>query len=353
MTRVLVVEDSLVSRELLVHLLESDPGIQVVGVASNGEEALDAVQRLHPDVITMDIHMPKMDGLEATRRIMENKPTPIVIVSGSTPHSEAASTFATMDAGALAILPRPQGVGHPEHESSARKLIQTVKLMAEVKVVRRWARSRRPAQPLEKPVVPPQHGRLQIVGLGASTGGPPVLRSILAGLPKDFPLPIVMVQHMSEGFLPSFCDWLSQSSGYPVKIASHWERALPGHAYLAPDHHHLLVTSGGQLVLNSAPSENGMRPAVSVLFRSLAQAYGASAVAGLLTGMGRDGAVELKQLRDSGAVTFAQDQASSIVHGMAGEAIRLDAASMVLPQEKVAQVLVRLAKAGDESRFRS
>ena len=345
MIRVLVVEDSPVVREFLVHILGSDSGIRVVGTASNGEEALEAVRLERPDVITMDIHMPRLDGLEATRRIMESHPTPIVIVSGSEKSGEVATAFSAMDAGALAVLPRPRGIGHPAHEATARELVQTVKLMSEVKVVRRWSRARRDA-PAPRPTemgFASEPAKVRIVAIGASTGGPPALQTILAALPKDFPAPLVIVQHMAAGFVRGFVEWLAQSSSLPLHIATHRELMLPGHAYVAPDEHQMKVERGGRLALTEDGPENGLRPSVAYLFRSIAEVYGCDAVAGLLTGMGRDGAEELRLLKDKGAVTFAQDKDSSVVHGMPGEAIRLDAAMLVLPPEKIAAVLTNLA----------
>lgn len=346
--KVLVVEDSPVVREFLVYILGTDPDIRVVGTANNGEEALEAVKRYRPDVITMDIHMPKMDGLEATRRIMETEPVPIVIVSGSSDTHENTKTFRAMEAGALAVLARPAGIGHPDHESTARDLVQTVKLMSEVKVVRRWPQTRREpvlpsaAQALaNKPASVPAN--VKVIALGASTGGPPVLQTILAMLPRDFPLPVLIVQHMASGFITSFVEWLALSSGLPVHVAMHGELILPGHVYVAPDECQMKVERGGKIVLTQDVPENGLRPSVSYLFRSLAAVYGGTAVAGLLTGMGRDGAEELRLLKEKGAVTFAQDKDSSVVHGMPGEAIKLDAATFVLPPDKIAAVLTSLA----------
>jgi two-component system chemotaxis response regulator CheB len=350
--RVLIVEDSPVVREFLVHILKSDPGIQVVGTAHDGEEALEAVQRSRPDVITMDIHMPKMDGLEATRRIMETEPTPIVIVSGSADPQEVATTFRAIEAGALAVLPRPRGIGHPAHEATAAELVQTVKLMSEVKVVRRWSRARREAlglRPTEMGFAS-EPAKVRIVAIGASTGGPPVLQTILAALPKDFPVPLLIVQHMAAGFIGGFVEWLAQSSGVPVQLATHGEFVLPGHAYVAPDGFQMKVEHGRKIALTGDERENGLRPSVSCLFRSVAEVYGCDAVAGLLSGMGRDGAEELRLLKDKGAVTFAQDKESSVVHGMPGEAIRLDAAMLVLPPEKIAAVLTNLANNKSKTR---
>jgi two-component system chemotaxis response regulator CheB len=345
MIKVLIVEDSAVVREFLERILGSDPAIQVVGTANDGEEALEAVRRWQPDVITMDIHMPKLDGVEATRGIMETHPTPIVIVSGSTDPREVATTFRAIEAGALAVLRRPAGIGHPDHEATARELVQTVKLMSEIKVVRRWPRVRpgTSVRPPSEPRVGRAPGEVRVIAIGASTGGPPVVQTILAGLPKDLPVPVLIVQHMATGFTEGFAVWLAQSSGLPVHIATHGELMLPGHVYVAPDDIQMKVERGGTIVLRKDEPENGLRPSVSYLFRSLAEVYGEQAVAGLLTGMGRDGAEELKLLRDQGAVTFAQNKESSVVHGMPGEAIKLDAATLVLPPGKIAATLTSLA----------
>jgi len=343
--KVLVAEDSPVVREFLVYILGSDPGIRVVGTANDGEQAIEAVKRYQPDVITMDIHMPKMDGLEATRHIMETDPTPIVIVSGSTDPHETTTTFRALEAGALAVLKRPNGIGHPDHETTTRELVQTVKLMSEVKVVRRWARARRdaPAPRLAEMGLARVPAQVRIVAIGASTGGPPALHTILAELPKAFPAPVLIVQHMAGGFIQGFVEWLAQSANLPVHVAAHAVTILPGHVYVAPDEHQMKVEYGGKIALTRDPPENGLRPSVSYLFRSVAEVYGGAAVAGLLTGMGRDGAEELRLLKEKGATTFAQDKDSSVVHGMPGEAIKLGAATFVLSPDKIAAVLVNLA----------
>lgn len=341
MINVLVVEDSPVVREFLVHVLGSDPQIRIVGSATNGEEAIEAARRLHPDVITMDIHMPRMNGLEATRRIMETDPRPIVIVSGSHDPGEVAITFEAIEAGALAVMPRPEGIGHEDHESSARALLRTVKAMAEVRVVRRWPRregeeSRKQAA-APAPAAPPG-----IVAIGASTGGPPALHAILASLPADFPAAIVVVQHMAPGFVSGFADWLAQLCPLPVRLAGHGETIEPGRVYIAPDGFQTAVAESRRFVLTRCNGDDGLCPSVSHLFRSVADVFGRNAIAVLLSGMGRDGAQELRDLKDKGAATFAQDKKSSVVHGMPGEAIRLDGAKYVLPPEEIAPVLVAL-----------
>lgn len=346
MIKVLIVEDSPVAREFLIHILSSDPALHVVGAAGNGLEALEAVRQKKPDVITMDIHMPMMDGFEATRKIMETLPTPIVIVSASTSAREVASTFRAMEVGALAVILRPPGIGHPEHEAAARELIQTVKLMSEVRVVRRIptaTRGRTPGRPAIAPL-PILPTGIQVAVMGASTGGPPVLQKILSRLPQNLPFPVLIVQHIAAGFVKGFGEWLAGASGFPVRIASQGEVLLPGQAYIAPDGFHMGVGTGPRILLSDHVPEDGLRPSVAHLFRSVAQVLGPAAVGVLLTGMGRDGAQELKTMKDKGAITIAQDEESSVVHGMPAEAIKLDAATYVLPPEGIADFLAALRK---------
>ncbi|ABB32929.1 response regulator receiver modulated CheB methylesterase [Geobacter metallireducens RCH3] len=344
MVKVLIVDDSASVRLFLQGLLAADPGIEVIGTAADGDEAVEAVARLNPDVVTMDIYMPRMNGLLATRRIMETHPVPIVVVSGNLDAEEVASTFRAIEAGAVTALPRPQGPGHPNHEREARSFVQAVKLMAEVKVIKRWPRRDNPASLPSLPCQAMVPARLKAVAIGASTGGPMVLQTILAGLRRDFPLPVLIVQHMATGFIKGFVEWLNLTSALPVHIAGNGDRLIPGHAYVAPDCFHMLVTEDGTAIeLQNTPPENGLRPSVSALFRSVTQAFGAQTVGVLLTGMGSDGARELKRLREAGAVTIVQDRESSVIHGMPGEALKLGAATHTLPPDRIVTALTSLA----------
>ena len=345
---VLVVEDSAVARELLIHVLQSDPAVRVTACARDGEQAIAALAQSKPDVITMDIHMPGMDGFETTRRIMDTQPVPIIIVSASYSSDDVVKSFHALEAGAVAIMEKPPGVADPAYEQRARQLVNTVKAMSEVRVVRRWPKTRvTPARVLPLPAAQaPQpltgRSRVELVAIGASTGGPPVLQSILAALPKPFPVPIFVVQHISFGFVQGLADWLSGTTGVLASVARHRERAQPGRVYLAPDRCHMIVEKDGHISCSPGEPENGLLPAVSPLFRSVAQNFGNRAIGILLTGMGRDGAQELKLMRQAGAVTFAQDQESSIVFGMPGEAVKIDAATYIFPPERIAATLASL-----------
>jgi len=346
MIRVLIVEDSAVERALLTHILESDSRIQVVGVAEDGEKALSAVEHLKPDVITMDIHMPNLNGFDTTRRIMECNPAPVIIVSGSYVPNDVSKTFRAIEAGALAVVRKPRGIGHPDYLDDAWDLIRTVKAMSEVKVVKRWPRADRKELLATLTDAADRQAAMdiRIVAVGASTGGPPVLHELFSALPKDLSAPLMVVQHMATGFMDGFVSWLSSSTGFPAHVATHGEQLLPGHAYFAPDGFHLLAGVGNKSILSADLPENGLRPSVARLFRSVAETFGPNSMGILLTGMGRDGADDLRLLKAKGAVTVAQDQESSIIFGMPGEAVRLSAADYILPPARIAGLLAKLVK---------
>ena len=359
--RVLIVDDSGVYREFLSHLLASDPQIEVAAAVSDGAAAVEAVAALSPDVVVMDINMPGMNGYDATRRIMESSPVPIIAVSAAGDVEEVEMSFRAMESGAVAVVPKPRGGDSPESAAQSRELILMVKLMAEVKVVRRWMRR---AGPLSAAACPPDARvpsatphvpRLTSAGcdailIGASTGGPLPIRTILSALPVEFRVSVFVVQHIAPGFGAGFAEWLAGACLLPVTIAVDGERVAPGHVYVAPDEAHMGVREGPRIILNHGEPEHGLRPSVSHLFRSAGKVYGKRAVGVLLSGMGKDGAAELKNLRDLGAVTIAQDQESCVVFGMPGEAIRLGGAQYTLPPEAIAAAVVSLAEMQEPSR---
>ena len=350
MIRVLLAEDSAVTREYLVYVLGQDPALQVVGTAQNGLEAVEQAQRLRPDLILMDVHMPRLNGYEATRQIMERAPTPIVMLSASFSRDDVAMTFEALTAGALTVVEKPDGPEHPNHSETTRQLVETLKLMAEVKVVRRWPRARRQGlgvggqglgvrdrEAIPRPRPPASTPRkIQLVAIGASTGGPAAIAEILRKLPEALGAPILVVQHVTPGFSEGLAVWLGQGARLRVKLAEPGEGVRPETVYLAPDGWQMGVTRDGRIRLTQEPAEGGFCPSVSHLLQSVAAAYGPSALGILLTGMGRDGAMGLLQLREAGGVTVAQNEETSVVFGMPGEAIRLGAAEHVLSPERIA-----------------
>jgi two-component system, chemotaxis family, protein-glutamate methylesterase/glutaminase len=333
--KVLIVEDSATSQVLLTNILSSDPNIQVMGAVNGGRAALDFVGKHKPDLITMDLHMPGMDGLEVTRRIMEIRPVPIIIVSSSWHKDNKASMFDYMGAGAVAALEKPQRVGDKDFQQLCAHLIQTVKLMAEIKVVRRMPSKtfKRPGEP-DAPVGD-KTASIKLIAIGASTGGPPVLRTILSGFPKGFNVPIVIVQHIAQGFLPGLATWLNESCHLQVSIAEAGELLTGGRVYLAPDGMEMGITKRLRAYVTERKTP-GLCPSVSFLFESAAMNLGAEAIGVLLTGMGNDGAEELYMMRRKGAVTIAQSKETCVVFGMPGEAVKLGGATYILPPNKIA-----------------
>jgi two-component system chemotaxis response regulator CheB len=358
--RVLVVDDSAAIRELLSRVLRADGRFEVVGTPGDGEEAIALAARLHPDVITMDLHLPKLNGVLATRRIMGETPTPIVVVSSSIEKKEVGLAFDAIQAGAVTVLEKPPGPDHPRHRAAIRELLTTIRVMAQVKVVRRWATSAAEAraavqagpaahpdprhtgqpgpaaqQPHAAPAGRRRRRRPLAIMIVASTGGPQAIQTLLRGLGPDLPVPVLIVQHISEGFADGMAAWLSTSCPQRVRIAEHGDAPSAGGVYLAPGDRHLLVTRRGTLALSSAPAVGGFRPSGTLLFESGSEYYGADAVGVLLTGMGEDGARGLSALRKAGAYTIAQDEASCVVYGMPAAAVALGAAEQVLPIREI------------------
>jgi two-component system chemotaxis response regulator CheB len=342
--RVLVVDDSPVARRLLVHILGGDPELEVIAEAENGDEAVRLATGERPDVIVMDIVMPSMDGLEATRRIMQERPTPIVLVSASYgPGGYLSQSFEALQAGALTLVAKPSGPQSSSFAADAEELTITVKLMADVKLVARRARTRSHPQPVAKPARPPAGaGRrpVEIVAIAASTGGPAALATILSALPTSTPVPIVVVQHMTDGFVEGLVDWLDARSPLAVRVARDGEPLGAGEVLVAPSGVHLRVSAGGSVALSHEPPAGGHRPSATHLFRSVASVYGAAGVGAILTGMGEDGVAGLSALREAGGLVLAQDEGTSVVYGMPMKAASLGIVDQVVPVDRMAAALI-------------
>ncbi len=335
MIRVLIADDSSTARALLVAMLDGDAGITVVGEARTGTEAVEMAERLDPDLVTMDIHMPDLDGLQATEQIMTRSPRPIIIVSSTVKVGDVELSLEATRAGALLVLPKPPGPASPSFASERRHLVSMVKALAGVKVVRRHGgtsprANAAPAAPAA--LTPPAHadgrrGRaaLRVVAIAASTGGPAALSAILSALPRDFPVPILVVQHIARGFTSGLAHWLSGTTPLTVKLALHGEVPLAGTVYIAPDDAHLGVRPSPdgviRLCLDKGEAVGAFRPSATYLFRSAAS-LGDAALGVILTGMGDDGVAGLRDLHAAGGRVLAQDEASSVIYGMPKEAVR-------------------------------
>lgn len=338
----LVVDDSAASRMLLRGILGADPDLEVVGEATDGSAAVSMARSLEPDVITMDVDMPGVNGLEATRQIMASAPRPIVLVSAVfTPNLD--NSFRALEAGAVTLLEKPKGPGSAEFARDAAELVATVKLMAGVKLVRR-----RPTRPVDGgPAGPRPADRrrepLGLVAIAASTGGPPAVAQILRGLPSWWAVPVLVVQHIGAGFDVGLVRYFDDCCPLPVSLAVHGQAAGGGGVFVSPADRHLGVTAEGWLTVTAGEPIDGYRPSANHLFRSVAAAYGARAAGVVLTGMGRDGADGLLELRRAGGFSVAQDQATSIVYGMPRQALLRGAADEVLPVEDIARALLTRA----------
>ena len=331
----------------LLEALGADPEIEVVGDAADGRRAVELCLRLRPDVITLDMVLPILSGLEVVERIMAECPTPIVIVSSSTNRGEAFSTFSALEAGAVDVMEKPKA-GDSDAEWD-RRLLATVKMAARIRVVTHLRRRGRHVSPVPAgPSGDTAHAVVRapsLVAIGASTGGPVAVRTVLQALPPSFPLPVLLVIHIGDAFGLSLAEWLDGQSALRVALAVDGEPLpAPGRAriVMAPPDRHLVIREG-RLRLTTDPERHSCRPSVDVLFESVASEVGRAAIACLLTGMGRDGAAGLKAVRSAGGTTIAQDRETSVVFGMPGEAVALDAAGLVLPIDGIAPVLAALA----------
>ena len=336
--RVVLADDSTIALKLLSEMLEDDPGIQVVASARDGVEALEAVQTHRPDVLCTDLHMPRMDGLELTRRVMETHPCPILVISVSVRDDDRTNVFRLIEAGAVDVFPKPRGGLDRGDHRFAQALARRVRTLSRVDVFRRPARSR----PVPDTPPPVRRHRPHVIVIGGSTGGVQAMEAIVRELPHDFPIPLLYIQHISEGFLPALISWLGSRGRLPVAEAVPGSLLLPGRVYLPPEGHHLTLDEIGHVQTPDTPARNGHRPSIDTTFESVAHYYGATALGILLTGMGRDGAAGLRAIRDAGGWTIAQTPADAVISGMPRAAIELDAATDTCPLSQIAQLLKAL-----------
>lgn len=347
--RVVVADDSLTVRRHLVEVLGADPGIEVVGDCGDGLAAVELCARLRPDVITLDMAMPGLNGLQATERIMAFHPTPILIVSASGNRGDLLRSIDALAAGAIDAFDKPGGDVTVAPDWQAR-LIARVKLVARITPITH-PRARLAARPETAATAYPTRRPVSLVAIGGSTGAPGALQRILAGLPSSFPLAILVVVHLGKPFGNALAEWLAGHCALPVREARDGEPLpAPGApaVLIAPADRHLVVTEG-RLRLDQGPERHFCRPSVDVLFESLAVSHGPRLCAALLTGMGRDGAAGLLAVRAAGGRTIAQDEASSIVYGMPGEAARIGAAERILPLDRIAAAIAGEAAAAEHA----
>lgn len=346
MIRVLIVDDSALMREMLTSILSSDPGIEVVGAANDPIQARTMIKELNPDVLTLDVEMPRMDGISFLEKIMRLRPMPVVMVSTLT-QKHADITVRALEMGAVDVVGKPTIDMKTGMEERRDELIAKVRAAASVRIAAA-GRGAAPPRPVASPVKAGPGFRTtdMVVAIGSSTGGVEALREVIGGLPPDSP-PVVVTQHMPGGFTRSFADRLNTLSAVSVTEAGDGARILPGHVYIAPGDHHLqVVRSGGTYVcrLHDGAPVSGHRPSVDVLFDSLAAAAGSNGVGVILTGMGKDGAVGLKAMRDAGARTIGQDEDTSLVYGMPKAAFTLGGVERQLPLGRIAAAIIETCR---------
>ncbi len=342
--KVLVVDDSLVTRRLFSHLIESSDEFEFAGEAKDGLQAIEMVKQLSPDVVSMDIEMPGLDGIEATKRIMEVCPVPVVIVSSLYQPGETQLAMEVLAAGAVEIIPKPVGPGSPDYQKRALHYLRTLRAMSEVKVVRRKATiaSTLNAQFPAQASMPPAGRKFGLVVVGASAGGPEGVRTIVASLPADINFPMAIVQHIDINFAQGYAHWLASHSKVPVVMVTGDLPLKPGRIYLSIRPQHLVIKNHNTIGLIDHPADNGLKPSVASLFRSAGEVFQDQLIAVLLSGMGRDGAAEMLRLKQIGAFNIIQDEQSCLVFGMPGEAAKLGANHVALSPEKISSHILKL-----------
>lgn len=341
MIKILIVDDSPTEASLIQYIIESEKDMEVIGVAQNGQEAIELTRKFKPDLITMDIQMPVMDGLEATRMIMAKYPTPIVVISSLVNDESIKATFHILEAGALTALAKPANVFSPSFMESTRHITDTLRSLADIRVIKKPLTSTR-----QKPLLH-QHKKIEyeIIAIGASVGGPIALKTILSKLPGDFPLPIVIVQHMSNGFIKGFIQWLAGHVHLKVKKAVDHEVLQKGTVYIAPDQKHLEIHREDEKLICKLVDDHtvsGFCPSITKLLQSIAKVSGKKAIGILLTGMSDDGAEGLLALKKAQGHTLIQDEESAIVFGMGAVAQSLHAVDQIMDLEHIARYLIKV-----------
>jgi two-component system, chemotaxis family, protein-glutamate methylesterase/glutaminase len=342
-TRVLIVDDSAFMRKVLENIFSADPLLQVAGHAKDGREAVALAESLKPDVITMDINMPHVDGLQATAQIMTTNPRPIVIVSSESKEG-ASSTLKALELGAIEFVAKASGAIDLDMQSVREELLRKVKMAAKVRVVRtasRLAAALQSASPAPAPIsrpAPASHTapsnsdqRFPVVVLAASTGGPATVMRLAPGFTKEFPGAVILVQHMPASFTTQYAAQLAEFTEIPVKEAENGETLQPGNFYICPGGQHLKVNPLGRIQLDGTTGRvNGYLPNIDLTMESVAIFAGAHSIGAVLTGMGADGAQGAKAIRKAGGLVIAQDEATSVIFGMPAEAIKLNVVEQVL-----------------------
>ncbi len=346
MIRVLLVEDSITQREILRRLLNDDGEFSVIAEARNGREAVEQVAQCRPDVVLMDIHMPDMNGVDATREIMRRFPVPIVIASATLKKREMDLGLEALKAGAVSVIAKPEGAALLHLQKIAPQLREELLSASKAKIRRLATPPSPPARPPVRPAL--RTGDIRIIGICVSTGGPPLLLEVFSAVPKPYPLPVLLVQHISFGFEEGFARWLGAATGQPVAMATDGQNLEPG-VRIGPGGRHLALASRTRLELQPRKSDDVHCPSGDPLFESLGKHFGANAAGIVLTGMGDDGARGLLALKQAGGITIVQDEASSLIWGMPKAAKQSNAARHELSPEQIARVLTEAA----ESKFHS
>ncbi|KTD11982.1 chemotaxis response regulator protein-glutamate methylesterase CheB [Legionella gratiana] len=345
MIKILIVDDSPTEIALIQNIIESAKDMEVIGVAKNGKEAIELAERLKPNLITMDIHMPVMDGLEATRIIMAHHPVPIVVISSMINDESVHATFHILDAGALTALEKPVSVFSPSFEDSKNRIIDILRSLADIRVIKKPLKKYLPHKHKKEKTLYTGEPIYEIIAIGASIGGPRALKTILSQLQADFPIPIVIVQHMSSGFIRGFAQWLAENVDLTVKNAENYEVLKAGTVYIAPEQKHMEIDRAQKNLmckLVDAPPVSGFCPSITRLFQSIAKVSGEKAIGMLLTGMSDDGATGLLELKLANGRTLIQDKESSVVFGMSAVAQSLDAVEKVIELEHIAGYLTKI-----------